>query len=72
MNFFTNKLNQQGEYESIWYKMGFKEDYVETLRAYGHMPYSLAKQPLKAVKEYELLKKSNPEQIKMIEDIHRA
>ena len=53
MHFQTPEIDDSGTMSQIWYSMAFKEDFINTLKTYGRLPYHSYIDQLKAIKELQ-------------------
>ena len=53
MHCTTRKLNEVNDNECNWYCMTLKEDFIETIKRYGRLPFTSTTESLEAIKELE-------------------
>ena len=51
MHFSTRHLNDQNERESNWYRWPLRQDFLDMICTYGHLPYDSIEEPLQDLKE---------------------
>ena len=54
MHFMTKKVNYKNEYETGWHYMHFKEDFMDILSDFGHLPSTSMRHFLQIESELKL------------------